>query len=404
MKKGITKLFILCLLILLCFNFTACKNSNYKTYSKPIQYSSLDNTDKKMLSQLNKILYKSKAVIWQDLNLKNRSFILVRKDESDEKGNKNSADISYYAINVKGIDQLDAQVVKMPSGFYFDSVYRFNSVEDYLSSLNENYSSKNDTLSVAQSENVFYFKYNSKNFDTEDQSISFSPLFTKQAFNYYIQGTYPEYEEPTNVALTSKEISYIGLEYKIMDNIKKECSKSEISKRKLNTLVSEYVTVEKEREELNEGYTKDERAKITYEGSAFYTAIRSARLTNTDFDLIYLNEPKEISEEEDTKKEPLTFSNIFEEMSEDNIPVTYMTNEGLNSIGAQLCIMLNNLNIQNWQEKINSSSEENIINIYDMVYKYYDDHNLKEISIDDIKDKYDYDEILEHAKKIQRLL
>ena len=91
-------------------------------------------------------------------------------------------------------------------------------------------------------------------------------------------------------------------------------------------------------------------------------------------------------------------------MSEDEIPATYVSEQALYSIGAQLCIMLNNLNINDWQKEINSSNKDNIVNIYDIIYKYYEDNKLKEIDIDDIKDKYDYDDILKEAKKIQRLL
>ncbi len=397
MKKGLTRIFILLICFLLCISITGCKNNNYQTFSKTIKYNELDNTDKKMLSELNKILYKSKAVIWQDLDLKQRPLLLVRKDETDEKGNKTNKDISYFAINIDGIEDENVKKVNMPDGFYFKSVYRFNDVEDYLSNLNSNYSSKDDKLNIAKSQNVFYFKYNSKNFNNEEYpNDAFSPMFTKQAFNYYIQQEWPKYDEPASVGLTAKELSYIGIEYKIMDNVRKECNKTNVNIKKLNTLISEYITVEEEREKINETYIKDEREKITYEGSAFYVAIRAARLTETPYNLIFFGNE---NEEKET-----AFFNTFKKMSEDEIPATYVSEQALYSIGAQLCIMLNNLNINDWQKEINSSNKDNIVNIYDIIYKYYEDNKLKEIDIDDIKDKYDYDDILKEAKKIQRLL
>ena len=91
-------------------------------------------------------------------------------------------------------------------------------------------------------------------------------------------------------------------------------------------------------------------------------------------------------------------------MSKDEIPATYVSEQSLYSIGAQLCIMLNNLDINGWQKEINASYEDNVVTIYDVIHKYYEDNKLKEKSIDDVKEKYDYDEILKEAKKIQRLL
>lgn len=397
LKKGIIRIFVLLTCILLCLNITGCKNKNYQSFSKTIKYSELDNTDKKMLSELNKVLYKSKAVIWQDLDLKQKPLLLVRKDENDDKGNKSNKDISYFAINIAGIENENVKKVNMPKGFYFDSVYRFNNVEDYLSALNNNYSSKNDELTIAKSQNVFYFKYNSKSFNNEEYpNEAFSAMFTKQAFNYYIQKDWPKYDNPASVGLTAKELSYIGVEYKIMDNIRKECNKDNVNINKLNTLISEYVTVEKEREKLNETYIKDEREKITYEGSAFYVAIRAARLTETPYNLIFFGE--------DNEEKETAFYNTFTKMSKDEIPATYVSEQSLYSIGAQLCIMLNNLNISDWQKEINASYDDNVVTIYDVIYKYYEDNKLKEKSIDDVKEKYDYDEILKEAKKIQRLL
>ncbi len=397
LKKGIIRIFVLLTCILLCLNITGCKNNNYQSFSKTIKYKELDNTDKKMLSELNKVLYKSKAVIWQELDLKQRPLLLVRKDENDDKGNRSNKDISYFAININGIEDENVKKVSMPEGFYFDSVYRFNDVEDYLSSLNNNYSSTDDELNIAKSQNVFYFKYNSKNFNNKEYpNEAFSAMFTKQAFNYYIQKDWPKYDNPASVGLTAKELSYIGIEYKIMDNIRKECNKDDVNIKKLNTLISEYVTVEQEREKINKTYIKDEREKITYEGSAFYVAIRAARLTETHYNLIFFGE--------DNEEKETAFYNTFTKMSKDEIPATYVSEQSLYSIGAQLCIMLNNLNINDWQKEINASYEDNVITIYDVIYKYYEDNKLKEKSIDDVKEKYDYDKILKEAKKIQRLL
>ena len=79
LKKGIIRIFVLLTCILLCLNITGCKNNNYQSFSKTIKYKELDNTDKKMLSELNKVLYKSKAVIWQELDLKKRRLIFFIK-------------------------------------------------------------------------------------------------------------------------------------------------------------------------------------------------------------------------------------------------------------------------------------------------------------------------------------
>ena len=126
MKKRLTSLVILLLTILFCFSIFGCEKVDNKFKGKVIKYENLDSIDKKMFSQLNKILYKSKEALWKDYNLKDKSFILIRKDEEDENGSRNRKNVSYYAINVNGMEEQDAKEVKMPKGFYFTSVYRFN--------------------------------------------------------------------------------------------------------------------------------------------------------------------------------------------------------------------------------------------------------------------------------------
>ncbi|MFR6312204.1 hypothetical protein [Anaerofustis stercorihominis] len=99
MKKRLTSLVILLLTILFCFSAFGCEKADNKFKGKVIKYENLDSIDKKMFSQLNKILYNSKETLWKDYNLKDKSFFLISKDEEDENGSKNRKNVSYYAIN-----------------------------------------------------------------------------------------------------------------------------------------------------------------------------------------------------------------------------------------------------------------------------------------------------------------
>ena len=395
LKKTILRLLTLIFLIMFCFSLCGCKNNAYKSFSKTIKYEDLDNVDKKMLSQLNKILYKSKENLWQNFNLKNKPLIMIRKDENDDKGKQNRKDISYYAINIDGIEKEATKKVKMPEGFYFKSVYRFNKVPDYLSRLNENHSLADDKLKIGNIDNIFYFKYNSKNFTTETENNIenlFPVSFSKSAFEYYVQNSW-KLTYPKSIALTKKEISYIGLKYKIIEQLQKENKKEEINKKKINMLISEYISVEAERYSLNnKEYLEQERIKETVLGSSLYISFRASKLTNTKYDILQY------------ENKSVTLSEVFNLMSQDKYPVTFISNDELSITGMILCISLNNIQGTKWQSEINKNDEEKTITLYDIIHDYYKKNKLKKINIEDIKEKYNYNKILEKSEKIQRLL
>ena len=160
-----------------------------------------------------------------------------------------------------------AKEVKMPKGFYFKSVYRFNKAPLKVESIRGNFSDMDSDLSIGENKNIFCFKYNTNNFrKAVDPAYAFSPFFTHEAFHYYMQNDWKIEGAPSSVALTKKEISYIGLKYKVLDKIRIENEKDKINKKKLNKLISEYISIEEKRKEINEGYLKEEHSKETAEG------------------------------------------------------------------------------------------------------------------------------------------
>ena len=91
-------------------------------------------------------------------------------------------------------------------------------------------------------------------------------------------------------------------------------------------------------------------------------------------------------------------------MSQDKYPVTFISNDELSITGMILCISLNNIQGTKWQSEINKNDEEKTITLYDIIHDYYKKNKLKKINIEDIKEKYNYNKILEKSEKIQRLL
>jgi len=395
LKKGITKLLTVIFILMFVFSLSGCEQTDKRFRGKVIKYEKLDNIDKKMLSQLNKILYKSKENLWKDYELKDKAFILIRKDPYDEKGNRNNKNISYYAVNVKGIEKLSAKKVSLPSGFFFDSVYRFKDVPSNIDGIRGNYSEIGEDIKVGDSENVFCFKYNVDNFKSGGEpSIAFSPFFTREAFHFYMQKNWKFEGDPISVGLTKKEISYIGLKYKVLDEIRKENEKENISIKRLNKLISEYIAIEEERKELHESYIIKEHSKETKEGAASYVALRASRLTDTRYGVLTFAD----------NKEKVTFSMMFDGMSKDKYPTTFLGDLELYNTGMELCLTLNNLNIKNWQKRLNNQTLKKPLNIYDILYKYYEDNKIARSTIDEIKDKYNYDKILKKSERILRLL
>lgn len=395
MKKRLTSLVILLLTILFCFSAFGCEKADNKFKGKVIKYENLDSIDKKMFSQLNKILYNSKETLWKDYNLKDKSFILIRKDEEDENGSKNRKNVSYYAINVNGMEDQDAKEVKMPKGFYFKSVYRFNKAPLKIENIRGNFSDTGSDLTIGNSKNIFCFKYNTDNFrKAVDPAYAFSPFFTHEAFHHYMQNDWKIEGAPSSVALTKKEISCIGLKYKVLDKMRTENEKDKISKKKLNKLISEYISIEEKRKEINERYLNEEHSKETAEGTACYVGLKAARLTNTRYGVLAFT----------NNKEKVTFSDVLDAMSKDKYPTTFIGDWELYNTGMELCITLDNLGIKNWQKKLNSQTPDKPINLYDILKKYYKQNKLEEISIEKIEDKYNYKEILKKSEKIQRLL
>lgn len=317
-----------------------------------LEYQQLNSTDKKMLAEYNQLYEEMQTKdLWTDFHLADKPILAVSKDSFDT-----------YLVNPKAFhNNLFSQKITMPKEFKLQSVYRIAPIVPQVLKIRLDILSNFNTIDNKYSvygNDVYYVKYNNKeSFEKLNTSSHFTPFLAHEAFHYYMQNEWKIMEKSEN-ELTDNDIALLKEQYQILDDINTELE-SQKSHEKLISYAKQYIDVVSKRIESNREYVIPELSHETAEGTAQYLTIKTSKLVGYDYGIMYFDNVTNV---------PL--SDVFKQIESGNFSVNYLYDQMPYQSGAALCLLFDELDIPDWQKKLNSQTLEHPINLYDILKEY----------------------------------
>lgn len=320
-----------------------------------LEYRQLNDTDKKMLAEYDRLYREMLAKeLWADFDLADTPVLAVSKDSLDT-----------YLINPKvSPNNLLSQKIAMPEEFQLQSVYRIAAVAPQVLTIRldvgSNFNTIGTTYSVLEND-VYYVKYdNKKSLEQLNTSSHFAPFLVHEAFHYYMQNEWKIVETPQST-LSGDDIALLKEQYRILDEINTELQ-SQKSQEKLISYAKQYLDAATKRLENNREYVLSEFSRETAEGTAQYLTIKASRAVGYDYGIMYFDNVTNV---------PL--SDVFSQIDAGNFSVDYLYDQMPYQTGALLCLLFDELDIPDWQKKLNTQTLDQPINLYDILQDHFAD-------------------------------
>lgn len=348
MKKGI-KLGIGILLGILIIGFAAIVMMN----NFHARYEQLDDADQFILKELHTYGQAvEKNDVWKD-------FALNRKPVLAIKGTFGNA----YLVNpTNRIDSIFAKKIDMPADCQME-VYRicFASPQLFQFRFDGNFNTEGKNYEIYGNA-VFYTKYNEE--DAVSKKFASSHYITflnHEAFHYYMQNQWAAGKSYSADAMSQEDERLLYKEYEVLGKIQRALIKDEADRKTYQNYAKAYTAAVKERIDKNPEYMRKELARETVEGTATYVGIKASQAAGYDFGVMYFDNVKNVPFS-DLKKTVEAGAYDRQELA-GRIP--YET-------GALLCLLMDKLEIPDWQEKLNGQTKENQLTLYSVIRDFTD--------------------------------
>lgn len=341
-KAGIVV--ILCILLLTIVGVVISNQFNAR-------YENLNKTDQFVLEELNEYCkVTEKKDIWENFNLNDKTILAM--DGSFGKA---------YLVNpASEINSIFAKEIQMPDD-YGIKVYRISLFSPKLLQFrfDGNFNTLEKNYSVFGN-SVYYIKYN----DTESvsppfRSSHFITLLSHEAFHYYMQNEWADGAVYSTDELSDDNLELLYQEYEILDKIQKTFLENTSDREVLLQYAKEYADIISRRLEKAPQYVEQELERETIEGTATYIGIKASEIVGYDFGVMYFDNKKNVLFSEIKSN---VEAGLYEKSNlADRIP--YET-------GGLLCLLMDKLEIPDWQKTLNSQTKDYHITLYSVLEAY----------------------------------
>ncbi|EOQ23557.1 MULTISPECIES: hypothetical protein [Bacillus] len=385
MKKFLRVILILLVIFIGIMLGSIILNKTYHT-----EFKSLNETDQNMLKELSTI-YKSfeesNDKLWnKDYHFEKKPLVLIHSNKDGGFFRQEA-----YAVNVKGVENsILAKEIKVPNSLHLPKVYRltrfdFRTVSTWMP---WNFG----TININDMD-VFYFKYYPKMFVNPDLYFDFSSFLLHEAFHAYKQKdwTYDSnggeyiHEYPIN----KENYALMGLEFKLLDKAMVDTNPENINQALYDWTIVRNYRYKKWPQLIGE--TKTE----AIEGSARYLEYRYSKLTGGKLMVLAKKE----------KPYHVTFMEAFNFIANGQAESPRFLERNMRyETGSALELSMDRANIP-WKEAIEDSATKQGKTPYEVLNTYFNINNTPTIEnkINEIKEKNDYDALLEQGEKLMKI-
>ena len=264
-----------------------------------------------------------------------------------------------YLINpLNDAGSIFCQKIDMPSGFDIN-VYRVSRADPDLIGMRSFESFNTPDMDIVYDESryrtagndVYFVRYDKSGPDSELNDDHLTGFLAHEAFHYYMQRNWPGGGRYSSDLIGKKELRGLAIKYDILTRMSEKMSGKDPDMDSLKELTEEYVRNEKSRIGESPELMKEELAMETAEGSARYVegiALETGGFTQTDMD----------------------YNKMMELYRNGSISKDLFTSEVPYYTGAQLCRLMDLLEIKDWQKQLNAQTKSDPVTLYDILEKY----------------------------------
>lgn len=330
------------LILLAFFSFSVIKNRLHA------EYEDLNETDRFILQEFDSYCKGTKENdIWPGFALGSKTVLAV--DDSSH---------TAYLLNPETkVNSIFARKITMPSDSDLE-VYRISSISPSLFSLrfDGNFNSTEETYQLYGS-NIYYTKYNNPDSMTKPfSSEHYITFLSHEAFHYYMQKNWAFGSTYSTDMMSEHDRKLLYEEYKVLSEIQTALLKNTSDRAVFLQYARDYRDAVKKRLESNPEYVNLELARETTEGTATYVGIKASEITGYDFGVMYFDNAKNIP-----------FSGLENDVESGLFQKRFLADRIPYETGALLCLLMDELEIPDWKETLNSQTEENHITLYSII-------------------------------------
>lgn len=157
----------------------------------------------------------------------------------------------------------------------------------------------------------------------------------------------------TDQAILTEYNTLLAEEYQVLAGIQEQLLLEAPDVDALKEYASAYVDVMDRRLAANKEYVSKELEMEAAEGTASYIAIQASRRVGYDYGVMYFSNQKNVS-----------FDEIMPQYQAGNLDKSYLADRIPYETGALLCLLMDELQIPNWQEAFNAQTTDNPVSTY----------------------------------------
>lgn len=311
-------------------------------------FDDLNETDQFILQEFNSYCTGTEQNdIWSGFLLNDKTILAV-----------DSSFRTAYLINPQTeIHSIFSKKITMPSDYKIE-VYRLSSISPFFFTLifDGNFNSIEKKYELYGND-IYYTKYNNPDSITKPfSSEHYITFLSHEAFHYYMQKKWPAGSTYSTDSLSDTDCALLYQEYEILAQIQAVLSESRKDSEELLRYAKEYADTVSKRMKENPEYVKKELERETVEGTASYVGIKASEITGYDFGVMYFDNAKNVS-----------FSKLKEDAESGLLQRDFLADRIPYETGALLCLLMDELNIPDWQQKLNNQTSENPVTLYSII-------------------------------------
>lgn len=310
-------------------------------------FTDLSETDQSILKELDEYYkYTEKQDIWENFNLGNKTVLALNNDS-------NKAYLINPTANVRSVF---AKKINMPSDYEIE-VYRISPLSPQLFQFkfDGNFNTSEKTYKVYGNK-IFYTKYSASSTTTPFSSTHYITFLSHEAFHYYMQKNWADGSTYSVDMMSDEDRELLYKEYDILSEIQKAFLENTTDQEIFLQYAKEYVDIVNQRMEKNPNYVKEELERETTEGTATYIGIKASEIVGYDYGVMYFDNIKEVP-----------FSDLRRTVEAGHYDKRELADRIPYETGALLCLLMDQLEIPNWQETLNSQTQNNTITLNSII-------------------------------------
>ncbi len=314
------------------------------------RYEQLDKTDRFILKEYNTYVEKAETEeIWKDFALEDKTILAL-------KGKFGNA----YLINPQNeVRSIFAKKIRMPSQDQIE-VYRISAISPQLFKVRKdgNFNTDGKKYRIYGQE-VYFTRYDTASVTQKYSSSHYMCFLAHEAFHYYMQGDWVKGSTYATDEMSAADRELLFQEYAVLEKIQNALLSGEEKKEAYLNYAREYVAVMKQRMAKNPSYVTKETERELVEGTATYVGIKAAAFVGYDFGVMYFDNVKDVP-----------FSNLKLTVEAGAYDVRQLADRIPYESGALLCLLMDRLEIPDWQERLNKQTKEQALTQYDLIEDY----------------------------------